>query len=246
MIADIKTIMWKDSKGLLRRGDNRARTLLTVLTPVVLFGIVFPIQFREDWLTTGWSLVIAIITPFMLVAMAIPESFAGERERHTLETLFASRLPDRAILFGKLFIAIAFGWVSSLILLLFSLVVNNIVHWSGQIQIYEATVLLADVSISLLMSGMVASLGSLISLRAPTVQSAQQTLMAVLLIPGLLLQVVVFLVPTFFPTERVREFLSTIDYTMILYIILAALLAANVVFLLIALSRFKRAKMTLD
>jgi len=246
MIADIKTIMWKDSKGLLRRGDNRARTLLTVLTPVVLFGIVFPIQFREDWLTTGWSLIIAIITPFMLVAMAIPESFAGERERHTLETLFASRLPDRAILFGKLTIAVAFGWGFSLLLMLVSLIVNNIVQWSGQIQIYEAKVLLADVSVSLLMSGMVASLGSLISLRAPTVQSAQQTLMAVLLIPLLLLQVAAFLLPTLYPTENIREFLATIDYLQILYIALAVLLAVNVICLWATMSRFQRAKLSLD
>lgn len=246
MITDIKTIMWKDSKGLLRRGDNRARTLLTVLTPVVLFGIVFPIQFREEWLTSGWSVLIAVITPFMLVAMAIPESFAGERERHTLETLFASRLPDRAILFGKLAIAVAFGWGFSLLLMLVSLIVNNIAQWSGSIQIYETTVLLADVSVSLLMSGMVASLGSLISLRAPTIQSAQQTLMAVLLIPLLLLQVVGFLLPTLFPMDTIREFLRTIDFHKILYISLAVLLAADVIFLLLAMSRFKRAKLSMD
>lgn len=246
MIADIKTIMWKDSKGLLRRGDNRARTIFTLLTPVVLFGVVFPIQFRDEWLFTGWSIVIAIITPFILISMAIPESFAGERERHTLETLLASRLPDRAIFFGKLLNAIVYGYGMTLLLLLISLVVYNLVQWTGQFQIFELKILLADISVGLLMSGMVASLGILISLRAPTVQSAQQTLMAVLLFPLLLVQVAGFLLPTLLPKETVRDFLQGIDYLQILYISLAFLLVANVGFLLIGMKRFTRAKLSLD
>lgn len=242
MIADIKAIIWKDSKLLLRRGDNRIRTLFTLLTPIVLFGVVFPIQFRDEWIFTGWSIVIAIITPFMLISMAIPESFAGERERHTLETLLASRLPDRTIFFGKLLNAMVFGYGMTLVLLFTSLVVYNLVEWTGQIQIFEAKILLADISVGLLMSGMVASLGILISLRASTVQSAQQTLMAVLLLPLLLIQVAGFLLPR----ETVREILRNIDFLKTLYIFASVLLAANAGFLLIGLKRFTRSKLCLE
>jgi ABC-2 type transport system permease protein len=45
-------------------------------------------------------------------------SVAGERERRTLETLLASRLDERAILFGKLLAARAYGWGLTLLSLL--------------------------------------------------------------------------------------------------------------------------------
>ncbi|HSQ17143.1 MAG TPA: ABC transporter permease subunit, partial [Anaerolineales bacterium] len=122
MNADIITVIWKESKGLFKQGKSRSKSILVLLTPVLMFGIILPIQFREEWLDMGWSLAIALFTPLILIAPTICESFAGERERHTLETLLASRLPDRAILFGKMIVSIAYGWGMTVFLLLMSLV----------------------------------------------------------------------------------------------------------------------------
>jgi len=137
MNEDILTVMWKESKGLLRYSSSRWKGLLTLLAPVALFGIIFPIQFRDEWLTSGWSVVVSLVTPLMLIASTVAESFAGERERHTLETLLASRLPDRAILLGKLLMSILFGWGMTLFLLLVSLMMVNLLDWNGKIQIYH-------------------------------------------------------------------------------------------------------------
>ena len=41
----------------------------------------------------------------------VPDPLPRERERHTLETLLASRLSDRAILLGKIGAAVGFEWV---------------------------------------------------------------------------------------------------------------------------------------
>ena len=208
MTRDILTVMWKEGKGLLRYNDSRWKAILTLVTPIALFGIIFPIQFRDEWLTSGWSVAVSLITPLMLVATTIAESFAGERERHTLETLLASRLPDRAILLGKLLMSILFGWGMTLFLLLVSLMVVNALEWNGALQIYQSTILWINVSASLLMSGMVASLGILISLHSPTVQSAAQTIMLMLFTPFLLLQAVVFLLPTLVPKRLLTLYSS--------------------------------------
>lgn len=48
--------------------------------------------------------------PFVLSAVMITDSIAGERERQTLETLLASRLPDRAFVLGKIIAVTLFGW----------------------------------------------------------------------------------------------------------------------------------------
>ncbi len=83
MLADILTVMWKERKGLFRIGGGRSRTILNWLTPVMLSGIGLPLMQKEAWFTTAFSLATAILVPFILVGAAIPESFAGERERHT-------------------------------------------------------------------------------------------------------------------------------------------------------------------
>lgn len=246
MNADITTIIWKESKGLFKQGKSRSKSILVLLTPVFMFGIILPIQFREEWLDMGWSLAIALFTPLILIAPTICESFAGERERHTLETLLASRLPDRAILFGKMIVSIAYGWGMTVFLLLMSLVIVNVLMWDGKFQFYQVNIFLADIGLSLLFSGLMVTLGILISLRSATVQSAQQVLMMVLVIPIFGLQAIVFLLPTFLPMENIREFLVRFDYDQILLIFLGVLLLADIGLLLAAMSRFKRSRLILN
>lgn len=246
MTRDILTLMWKESKGLLRYNSSRWKGIIILLAPIALFGIIIPIQFRDGWLTSGWSVAVSLVTPLMLIASTIAESFAGERERHTLETLLASRLPDRAILFGKLLTSILFGWGMTLFLLLVSLVVVNILKWEDSFHFYQSTILWINISASLLMSGLVASLGILISLRSPTVQSATQTIMLILFMPVLLLQAVVFLLPTFLPKEMIKQLLVRLDFNSILFIFLAILAIANIFLLWGVLARFQRAKLILS
>ena len=67
MNNDILTIMWKESKGLLRYNDNRWKGLVTLITPVVMFGVILPIQLRDEWLTGFWSIIVAFFTPLILI-----------------------------------------------------------------------------------------------------------------------------------------------------------------------------------
>ena len=102
-------------KAVLGMFDVSARPcvpseVLTFAVPVLMVAIYMPLQFGEKWVDGAWSLVTCIVIPLILVGIVIPQSFAGERERHTLETLLASRLPDRAIPWGKVLLAVAYGW----------------------------------------------------------------------------------------------------------------------------------------
>ena len=72
---DILTVMWKESKSLLRYSDSRWKAIITLLTPIALFGLIFPIQFRDGWLTSYWSVIVSVITPLMLIANTISEIF---------------------------------------------------------------------------------------------------------------------------------------------------------------------------
>lgn len=238
MIADILTMIWKERKGLFTR-SNRNR----IIAPVLIIGIVLPLMQKEDWFTTAFSLTVAILIPFILVGMVIPESFAGERERHTLETLLASRLPDQAILLGKLGLAIAYGWVATLIVLAVSVVVANIMIWDGQIHLFPATLVFADVVISLLFAILVAMLGVLVSLHSPTVQGAQQMLLTAVMI----LQIVPFLLMTVVPGGEgiLRQILNT-DFVQVIIVMIAVLGIINVGLFFVVLTRFQRARLILS
>ena len=247
MTQDILTVMWKERKGLFRLQGSRARTLLGLLVAVLMIAIGMPIQMGRDWVEDAWSLLESFVIPMMLVGIMIPESFAGERERHTLETLLASRLPDRAILFGKLALAVAYGWAITLLILLLSLIPVNALHWSGRIMVYEPDIALANVVVSLLVSGLVASLGVLISLRSTTAQGAQQMLMLLLMLPIVVLQIGPMLVLSVVPDGEaiLRQWLS-VDLTHIMLVLVGVLLIADAGLLLAAMARFQRARLILD
>jgi ABC-2 type transport system permease protein len=73
-------------------------------------------------------LIVAIMSaslPLALSGVMIIDSFAGERERQTLETLLASRLPDQAILLGKV-IAVTLAGLALLLVGLLPGVLQNV------------------------------------------------------------------------------------------------------------------------
>lgn len=247
MIQDILTVMWKDRSELLTQGGSRGRAILTLLVGVVMIAIVLPLQMGEEWFSTAWSLIAAFILPLLLVGTAVPESFAGERERHTLPTLLASRLPDRAILLGKLGLAIGYGWGLTLIMLGVSLVVANMVAWQGALVFYRPPLAVVNIVVSLLMSCLTATLGVVISLRSSTVQSAQQALMGALLIPLILLQIVPIVLMSVVPDgEAVTKQITQADFVSVIAIIIAVMLVLNVGLFAAALARFKRPRLILD
>jgi ABC-2 type transport system permease protein len=243
MIEDILTVFWKESKGLLSYNSKRWRALLTLITPIAIFGIILPIQFRQEWLISHWSLVVAVVTPLMLIATTIAESFAGERERHTLETLLASRLSDRAILWGKMLASLFFGWGMTLLLLLISLIVANALEWHGSFHFYRADILWMDLIASLLTSSLVTNLGILISLRSATVQGAAQSIMLALFMPLILIQAIVFLLPSFIPVGLIKAKLALLDFVSNVIIILLVLIVVTIGLFFGAKARFTRSKL---
>jgi len=239
MIADIGTVMWKERKGLFRFRGSRGRFLLTMLSPLVL-AVVFPWQFGIDWVSTMMPLILAFIVPAILVGLTVPDSFAGERERHTLQTLLASRLPDQAILWGKLAVSLVFGWGVTLLVLLTSLVVVNVAHWQGHVLLFTLPIGLGSLGLSLLTSLLAGGLGVLMSLRSETVQEAAQKLMMFFLVPPILLQVVVMLM-----RDQLNEVINSINGPQLLVIVIAVLLVLDVIIMLLATRSFQRSRLVL-
>jgi len=241
MMQDVLTVMWKEVRGLSHVRGGRSRFLMTMISPILL-AVVLPLQAGRAWAEELMpSLLVSFAIPIILVGITIPDSFAGERERHTLGTLLASRLPDRAILFGKMLTAVLFSFSVSLSVLLVGLVVLNVGQWTGRLVLYTPTVALVNVALALLMSTLCAGTGVLVSMRSHTAQEAAQRLMAIFLVPPLILQVAAMAM-----LDRVRDVLQRIDGVQILTTLLVALAAVDVLVFVLAVARFQRSRLSLD
>ncbi len=245
MRDDILTVMWKERKGLFRAQGRRSQALLTMLSPLFL-AIYLPYSAGVDWVDRSMSLLLAAIVPFILVGITVPDSFAGERERHTLPTLLASRLPDRAIFFGKLAMSVLFGWGVTLLILLLSLVALNVLHWPGYVLLYKPSLLVADLAVSFLVALFTAGLGVLFSLRSSTVQQAQQLTMSVLLLPAMVLQFgLLFILQSPSLRETLKSTLGALSFAQLVVTIVAVLGAGTAALLWITMARFNRARLIL-
>ncbi len=239
MMSDIWTVIWRERKTLFRYRGSRLRTVLTILVPVIMVAVYFPWQ-MEDWADSYVSLFSAVV-PMMMVLLTVPDSFAGERERHTLGTLLATRLPDRAILFGKVAVSVALGFWMMIGVLALALVTANTAHWDGQVHFYSVNVLLVDLGFGLVVATLIAAAGVLISLRASTVQEAQQLLGVAVMTPPIVLGLVALLV-----RERIEDLVEGIGATEAVLIVMAALAVVGAVLVAAATARFRRARLILD
>ena len=240
MFDDILSVVWKERKSQFRVRGSRLRFLMMLFSPLLL-GTVFPITWGPEWLVQLPPLVVATITSVILVAVMVPESIAGERERHTLETLLASRLPDRAILLGKLLVPVAVGVGAALLANLCSLIVVNVAHWQGKILFFSPPIALGSLALSFLMALLTAGAGVFVSLRVATAQEAAQLLMGIFLVPIMLIQVVAFVF-----VSQLSGVIKTLDGRQMLLIVLGVLAVADVVVVALAISRFQRSRLSFD
>ena len=176
MIGDIFTVAWKEWRELLQLGGSVRGGRFSLVILVGVFGVFLPLQAGAEWVESPATVFYWGWVPLMLVGSAIADSIAGERERHTLETLLASRLPDAAILLGKIAAAVSYGWGLVLVMLVLSLVTVNVAARTGPWLLFPWRFALGAPLLALLGASLAATAGVLVSLRAQTVRQASQTL----------------------------------------------------------------------
>lgn len=246
-LGDILTVLWKEWKELPLNASDRGlvKGPLGILIVIGVFGVMLPLQSGRAWVDSPMALLVWGWVPILLVSNVVAQAFAGERERHTLETLLATRLPDRAILLGKVAASASYGWSVTVICLLLGLISVNVAHWDGTPLLYSPVTWLGALVLLPLIALFAANLGVLVSLRSSTVRQAQQTL-------GIVSMVLVFglgygaqALP---PAWQQAAFGLLMDggSTMVVIALGVLLAAANAVVLLIAMSRFQRTRLILD
>jgi ABC-2 type transport system permease protein len=241
MIADIQTVIWKEWKEILGQQGR-----VSMLSFLVVLGVVYPLIIGgvSGFFETPGNLFMYIFLPMLVVMGTLTDAFAGERERHTLETLLASRLSNRAILLGKIGVSVLYVFGLSITCLLISLLTINLVHWEGQIQFYPPVLLFGALAFCLVATVFVGSGTVLFSLHAATIKQAYQRMSLVFLIfaaPFWLL-----MLPSV--QNRLLDWItsggaSQIDTTALVIGVIAVFVLADVGLIALSLKRFQRSRM---
>ena len=180
MITDSLTVLWRELIYLWR-GSRSLMVILRYLAFVAIFGAIVPWQAGPAWFGSPLPLLYLGWLATYLAAAATSGSFAREREQHTLESLLATRLPDSAILLGKISAGVAYaGVLVAASLLLGQLVVG--LKPGVDPAIYRPSVGLGGFIASLLAAFAIGALSSLTSITAQTVRQAQASLSLILLV----------------------------------------------------------------
>lgn len=174
-MTDTWTIIWKEWQELLSLGGGKRGALLRAFFSIGLLGVIWPWLLGAPFISSVLPVLFAAMTSTMYVSALVPDSFPGERERHTLETLLASRLPDAAILYGKVAAVMLYGISASAVILAVGWITVNLKE-AGPLLLYRPGVLMAAALFAVLGSGFMAALGTVVALRAATVKQAQQVL----------------------------------------------------------------------
>jgi ABC-2 type transport system permease protein len=236
-MSDVWTMVWKEWKDLLGSGERS--DLFRPLWIVGIMGIVLPLTFRLRWigLDPGPILLMSYI-PFLLITTFIGDAIAGERERHTLETLLASRISDRAILLGKVLVTVGFSWALSVVSLLLGAVVVNLARGQGRWVFYSPiSLFVVLLGFSLLTTILAASGGVLISLKSATVRQAAQTMVLGELVLGLGVYGVVRLMPA--------SLTASLTTSQAVLIVMGALAVLDAILLAASLASFRRSRLIL-
>lgn len=245
MIRDILTVAWKEWREFRDQLLRLKRGGLSALVVLLMLGIITPLQLGTMWLTSPVMLAYWPLLASGMVSTLIADAFAGERERHTLEALLATRLSDSAILIGKVTAAVFYGLIFTFANVLVGYIVLTISHADSGLLAPPLKQFALIILLVVLACATLAGLGVFISLRAATVRQAQQTLGIIMMVlfigPFLLIQLL-----SGDARLRLAARLTTIGADRITVWAVVFLTLAALILNALALMRFKRGKLVLD
>jgi len=245
-MSDLGTVVWKEWRELRAQNADFGGTAV-IITVLVLLAIVAGMAAiaGPEIVRTPFVLVISA-TPVFAVIGTICEAFAGERERHTLETLLASRVSTEALLIGKIIVNVLYAWGGAVLLFLLLVIGANVPKLGRQIVLPSPGITLTIFVVIPLMLLLVCTAGVLVSLRSPTVRQAQSKLVVFFMGIGFLFLIPFLVIRSLFPhlMADARQMAASPNFAIVSIAAWSViLLILDTVMLLAARWRFQRQRM---
>lgn len=243
---DVGTVMVKEMRELVDSLTGGSRAQLVAMAFIGLFfGVVTPMRHGAGWFSDGTTVFSYAFIGMVLLMQPIADVFAGERERHTLETLLSTRLDDSSILIGKLLGVLAPAWLATAFVYLVAIVATNVEYGHGHLLLPPLWSAGATLATIVLVPGLMAAIGINTSMRANTVRKAAQLLslfvMALVFVPVIASRAL--------PHAWVAWLIGTLEGHTPAQVGLAlgaGLLVLDLGIVALALARFRRGRLSLD
>lgn len=243
-MTDILTVVWREWKELFASQGRWKGGMFNFVLVSGVFGILLPMQMGRGWVASPTMLLNWVWVPLLLLSNIVVDAVAGERERHTLETLLASRLPDSAIALGKIAAGVLYGLLLSATSLALGLVTVNAIARFSDVVVFGGATLIIALTVCLLGGVFIGGLGVLVSLRAATVRQASQ-LMGVAVIATGFAPIALMRLARRVDAEAFQAFAA--EHTRLLAIgLLAMVTLIDVGVIGLVLMRFRRTKLLAD
>jgi ABC-2 type transport system permease protein len=246
-VTDFTTVMWKEWHELRAQGDDLGRGVILAIIVVLLVVVAGVAAVAGAEFVRSPILLLACALPASIVMGNVCDAFAGERERHTLETLLASRLSNEVLLAGKIAVNVLYAWGASLLLFGLCVLGANLPALGRTVTfptLSSAVTILAMVPLGLVF---LCGVGVLVSLRSATARQAGSRLVVLflglffLLVAGPAAVIRILMPEVTVEAQRIAE---APNFAIIsVAVIGATLLIADVVVLLCAWLLFQRERM---
>jgi ABC-2 type transport system permease protein len=175
-MSDLTTVIWKEWREFRAQGDDLGRGVVLAITCslLVVAGATAALAGAE-FVRSPLLLVVSAL-PTIVVLGNVCDAFAGERERHTLETLLASRLSNESLLAGKIAVNVLYGWAVALPVFGWCVVGANLPALGKTVTVPTINSTLTVLVVLPLGLVLGCTAGALVSLRAASVRQASSRL----------------------------------------------------------------------
>jgi ABC-2 type transport system permease protein len=169
-IAAVLWKEWRETARLSRTVRSTAFRFLLLIVFAAVLGWRHGATFGREFST------IVLLVQFTLLATMpiVTDVIAGEKERHTLETLLASGASSTAILLGKFLWILLFGVGLAFVACLIEVAMVAVRFGPSALNGMSPSLILAGMLLGAGAGALLASLGVLFSLHTSTVRSANQ------------------------------------------------------------------------
>jgi ABC-2 type transport system permease protein len=171
---DIVTVLRKEYLELFGNRHAARGPLIQSAVMLLMTGVLLPSSGAFRWMASPTTPLLYFMFPSALAAVIAADSFAGERERRTLETLLATPLSDAAIFVGKVASAALFAVTVTLLSLIAAVVTINLGQHDGAFFLPPVELALGVLGSAAGASLVTAAVAVAISMRVTVARSAQQ------------------------------------------------------------------------
>ncbi|HUW66016.1 MAG TPA: hypothetical protein VMW83_15245 [Spirochaetia bacterium] len=213
------------------------RLLILVAMLIITVGAM-----GDSFLANAGTLGLVFLIPFLFVSTIVVDSFAGERERGTLDTLLASRLPEWAIFFGKVGAPIVAATLAMLAASLGSWILALFMFGSRAAAVFPPSFLGAIPFSTLLVGVLGAGVSALVSERSASVRNAQQGVTYGALGVSLVIALPINSLPASV-RQHLLAMLLSLSPGLTTAVLLTVLIGLDALLLYIALRRFVRLRL---